>query len=98
MFFGSVLKAIACTPNKNFDEEAYARGVLEPARRIRALSEQVGEGHLPDEQAHEVMALLLTIFQTKRVEMDERTDRIMEILNRNDLHELFPELLPLSRS
>jgi len=94
-FLGSVMKAIACTPNKNFDDDAYDRGVIEPARKIRKLHEELGDARPTDEQMKEVMSLLLTIFETKMVDMDEREDRLKEILDRNHLHELFPDLLPL---
>ncbi|MBX7167801.1 MAG: hypothetical protein K1X74_15825 [Pirellulales bacterium] len=96
-FLGSVMKAIACTPNKNFDDDAYDRGVIEPARKIRKLQEELGDARPSDEQIKEVMGLLLIIFETKMVDMDEREDRIKEILDRNQLHALFPDLLPLNR-
>jgi len=94
-FLGSVMKAIACTPNKNFDDDAYTRGVIEPAQKIRKLQEELEEERPSDEQIIEVMSWLLTIFETKQVDMEEREDRIKEILDRNDLHGLFPDLLPL---
>jgi [acyl-carrier-protein] S-malonyltransferase len=94
-FLGSVLKAIACTPNKNFDQQAYEAGVLEPARRIRKLWDELGEQRPSDEQIREVMQLLLQIFETKMVDGEERDDRLRDILDRHKLHPLFPELLPL---
>lgn len=97
-FFGSVMKQIACTPNKNFDEEAYDRGVIEPARRIRKLHEEHGDARPSDDVMKEVMGLLLTIFETKMVDWDEREDRIKEVLDRNQIHDVFPDLLPLKRS
>ncbi|MFO0949212.1 MAG: hypothetical protein U1D30_25425 [Planctomycetota bacterium] len=96
-FLGSVMKAIACTPNKNFDNAAYEKGVIEPARKIRKLQEELGDARPSDEQMKEVMAYLLTIFETKMVDHDEREDRIKEILDRNHLHALFPDLLPLKK-
>lgn len=96
-FLGSVMKAIACTPNKNFDNDAYDRGVIEPARKIRKLQEELNDERPTDEQMREVMSLLLTIFETKMVDMEEREDRLREILDRNQLHELFPDLLPLRK-
>ncbi len=97
-FLGSVMKAIACTPNKNFDNDAYDRGVIEPARKIRKLWEELGDENPPPEQMKDVMQWLLVIFETKIVDWDEREDRIKEILDRNQLHDLFPDLLPLKRS
>ena len=96
-FLGSVMKAIACTPNKNFDNAAYERGVIEPARRIRRLQEELGDARPSPEQMREVMDLLLLIFETKMVDMDEREDRVKEILDRNKVHDVFPDLLPLRR-
>ncbi len=96
-FLGSVMKCIACTPNKNFDDAAYERGVIEPARKIRKLQEELGDQRPSDEQMREVMTLLLTIFETKMVDWDEREDRIRETIERNNLHDVFPDILPLKR-
>lgn len=92
------MKAIACTPNKNFDNDAYDKGVIEPAQKIRKLWEELDDKRPTDEQMKEVMDLLLVIFETKMVDMDEREDRVKEILDRNHVHELFPDLLPLKKS
>lgn len=92
------MKAIACTPNKNFDNDAYDKGVIEPAQKIRNLWDELDDKRPTDEQMKEVMDLLLIIFETKMVDMDEREDRIKEILDRNQVHELFPDLLPLQKS
>jgi len=89
------MKAIACTPNKNFDNDAYDKGVIEPAQIIRKLWEELDDKRPSDEQMKEMMDHLLMIFETKMVDMDEREDRIKEILDRNQLHDLFPDLLPL---
>lgn len=95
---GSVMKAIACTPNKNFDEAAYERGVLEPAQRIRRLQEDLNDGRPSDAQLRQVMDDLLLIFATKQVDWSEREDRLREILDLHQLHPLFPDLLPLRQA
>lgn len=97
-FLGSVLKHIACTPNKNFDNDAYDRGVIEPARRIRQMFEELGEERPSDEQIKEAVSLLLTIFETKMVDMDEREDRLRELFEMHEVTHLFPDLLPLAKS
>lgn len=94
---GSVMKAVACTPNKNFDDQAYEKGVIEPCRTIRKLHDELGDARPSDEQIKEVIGFLLTIFETKIVDMDEREDRLKEILDLHQLHHLFPNLLPLSK-
>ena len=94
---GSVLKHIACTPNKNFDNDAYDKGVIEPARQIRKMYEDLGDARPTDEQIKEAVRLLLVIFETKMVDWDEREDRIKELFDLQGLHALFPDLLPLKR-
>ena len=95
---GSVMKHIACTPNKNFDNDAYDRGVIEPARAIRKVYEELGEARPSDEQIRTAVGHLLTIFETKMVDMDEREDRLKELLDMHQLHSLFPDLLPLKKT
>lgn len=94
-FIGTVLKHIACTPNKNPDHESYERGVLEPAGKIRAIEEQLAGAEPSAEQIREVMDCLLTIFETKGIDLSEREDRIRETFELHDCQHLFPNLLPL---
>lgn len=96
-FLAAVLKHVACTPNAEFDEDAYERGVLEPAERMRRLQEEWKEQTPPDDQVREVVEGLLRIFETKRVPVQEQEDRLRELLDAYNLHPLFPDLLPLSR-
>ena len=88
-FFGSVLKAVACTPNLNESEDEYEEGVIVPARRIREMMKECQEASLNDEQVREVMRLLDRIFETKKVDQEERDERVREILGRTDLDSNF---------
>jgi [acyl-carrier-protein] S-malonyltransferase len=92
-FFGSILKAIACTPNKNFDHLAYEQGVIEPTKKIRKLAEQAGNERPSEEQIMEIMVLLWTIFETKQVDLEERSARIKEIVGLHSLQASLPEQL-----
>jgi hypothetical protein len=96
-FLDTVLKTIACTPNRNFDPSEYSHRVVEPTRRIRKLSEELGGRRPSDAQIREVMDLLLGILQAKQVDMGERESRIHEILDGGQIRALFPDLLPLRR-
>ncbi|CAM2010375.1 hypothetical protein [Acanthopleuribacter pedis] len=91
-FFGSVLTAIACTPNLNPDPSAYQHGVIEPTRQIRAFMEEVGNEDPGPEQRRHVMDLLNQVLDTKHVEPEERRERIQEILERHDLQREFAHL------
>lgn len=90
-FFGTVLKAVACTRNNNPDDVAYERGVIEPCRRIRAMMKECGVAAPSVEQMRETLTLLDTVFVTKQVPAEERVARIQEILERNSLRTTFPE-------
>lgn len=92
---GTVMKHIACTPNRNPDAAAYEKGVIEPARRIRQMQESLGDKEPDAAQAREAVELLLKIFATKEVDWPEREERIRDLLDRHSLHSLFPDLLPL---
>lgn len=85
-FYGSALKAIACTRNRNFDDTEYTRGVIEPSGRIRSLMQACGDGTPTEEEIRETFALLRQIFETKQVDRDERQSRMQEIVQANDLH------------
>lgn len=89
---GSIMKAIACTPNLNEDEQAYEQGVLVPSRKIRKLWEELGDQRPTDEQIREAMQGLLSVFETKRVDPEERADRLRGIIEMHGLHHLFPDL------
>jgi len=92
---GSVLKAVVCTPNRCDDPARYEREVIEPSRRIRKLWEELGDRRPDDGQIRELIALLLGIFEAKRVDQAEREDRLRDLLELHGLQPLFPDLLPL---
>ncbi|MGP3980119.1 hypothetical protein [Streptomyces sp. KR80] len=71
-FFGAVLKTIAATRNHGTDQGEYASGVLEPAARIRAFEEEVGDRRLTSTEAEEVLGLLEATLRTKRTPDEER--------------------------
>jgi [acyl-carrier-protein] S-malonyltransferase len=89
---GSIMKAIACTPNSNEDEQAYEQGVLVPARKIRKLWDELGDQRPTDDQIRESIQGLQLVFETKRTDPDERNDRLREIIEMHGLETLFPEL------
>jgi hypothetical protein len=79
-FVGLVLKAIACTPNRNPDVRAYDAEVVQPARRIRAAQASLGDQPPPPEQMREMLVTLVAILRAKRVDEDEIRDRVGEVL------------------
>lgn len=75
------LAAAVCTRNRNWDEEAYRVGVIEPYRRLQQMQESLdAAGAAPSrEQAEEALELLRLIFRTKQVPPDEQQSRLQEI-------------------
>ncbi len=90
---GSVMKAVACTPNRNFDEASYQRGVIEPAQQIRRLQEELGDARPSDEQIRQVIAWLEGILDCKQVDRQERAERLSEIVALHELQALLPHLV-----
>jgi hypothetical protein len=93
-FVGSAFKAIACTPNQNFDTESYQAGVVEPARRLRRLMETQGGEEIAESRIAETLAALDGILRCKRCDDGERLERLRDTLADNGLLERFGRLLP----
>ena len=72
VFFGAVLKAIACTRNHNTDQTGYAQGAIAPATRIREFETELGERPITRAEAEQVLGWLSTIFDTKHTPAEER--------------------------
>ncbi|MFJ4705509.1 ACP S-malonyltransferase [Streptomyces anulatus] len=78
---GLCLGAAAATRNRNFDEDDYAAGVIEPYRRLQQLARPDAD-ELTGEQRQEALDLLRTVMRTKHVPDAEQRERIASILRR----------------
>lgn len=87
LFFDQIKKHVVCTPNLNFDNDAYRAGVLDPYAEIEKLAEQAKDGP-SDEQMHRALALLKTIFETKRISPEEQQSRFQELAQKTGLGQL----------
>jgi [acyl-carrier-protein] S-malonyltransferase len=86
---GLCMGAAAATRNRNFDDDEYAAGVVQPYRRLQELS-QLDADELTDDQARTALDLLLTIMRTKQVPDDEQHERVDSILQRTGHTDLRP--------
>ncbi|MNG06704.1 hypothetical protein D3C84_899610 [compost metagenome] len=87
------MTAAAATRNRNWDEQAYREGVIEPYRAIESIQEQLDledRGPEPDEM-REAVRLLVRIFETKGVPDVESEARLHEIVRRTETVGLFPQ-------
>jgi len=92
-FIGSVLKAIACTPNLKLDHDNYQRLVAQPTQQIRSLSKTL-EGHMPEPvKVREIMSQLRDMLDAKGIDLDERQDHLREIIELHLLQEPCADLL-----
>ncbi|WP_127529468.1 ACP S-malonyltransferase [Paenibacillus kobensis] len=92
-FIAACLTAAAATRNRNWDEQAYREGVIEPYRTIEAIQEQLDTDLRqpePDEM-REAIRSLVQIFETKGVPDGEAKERLHEIIARTGTGGLFPE-------
>lgn len=77
------MAAAVATPNQNWDNDAYRKGVVEPYKAIQRIQEKLeSEGVEPTvEQMKECLALLRTIFQTKMVDEAEQQEWFHQIID-----------------
>lgn len=94
-FLGRCLAMAAATRNRNFDNEAYQRGVLEPYQQIRQLQETLEkENREPAESDLKAsLDMLRIIFKTKQVPDQEQAERLRQIIKEANLDHLFPDLV-----
>ena len=78
-FYGSVLKAIACTPNRNPDGRAHQAEVLPRSRRLREAQAALGETPPNAEQIRAALNDLIAILDAKCVAGEEVRDWLGEI-------------------
>ncbi|GIQ69510.1 [acyl-carrier-protein] S-malonyltransferase [Xylanibacillus composti] len=77
------LAAAVTTRNRNWDEQQYRIGVLDPYRRLEELQNRLDETGDPPalEQMKEALCLLALIMFTKQVPVSEQQERLTEILS-----------------
>lgn len=91
-----ITKCIAiavCTKNRNWDDDEYQKGVVEPYRKIVRMKEELGEnGTEPTaRQIKEAIGLIRQIFITKKTPVDEQTERFNEIFEIAGNRDLFAD-------
>lgn len=69
------------TRNRNFDQQEYQKGVVEPYQQIQLLQSRLESENVEPmvEQAQEALEHLKTIFATKQVPVEEQVERFMEL-------------------
>lgn len=88
------LAIAASTPNNNFNNDEYSRGVVEPFRKIRSIQDEIEkQGNKPStEQMRMALELLHLILNTKKVSVTKQQEWYDEILEETGTCYLFHDL------
>lgn len=87
------LAIAVCTRNRNWDNDEYQKGVVEPYRKIQQIQLELESlGKQPsNEQMLEALEMLKTIFVTKKVPYDEQGERFNQVFDETNTRGLFPD-------
>lgn len=79
------LSAAVCIPNKNWNNDEYQKGVIEPYQTLKSLQEQLEkEQREPGpEEIQASLTMLETILQTKKASSEEKMKRYEQVLGKN---------------
>ncbi|MCX7748506.1 MAG: ACP S-malonyltransferase [Clostridia bacterium] len=85
------LAVAVCTKNSNWDNEVYKKGVIEPYNRIRNMRDELENSAVEptEEQMHEALEMLKSVFETKRTPIEEQRERFSQIFDETGLEILF---------
>ncbi|MEK4007753.1 ACP S-malonyltransferase [Paenibacillus sp. FSL H3-0333] len=89
------LAAAVSTKNQNWAQEEYQQGVIEPYEKIRKLHNKLKQsGKQPDvEQMRDSLDMLIRVFTTKKVPLEEQKRRIAIILKSTGTGGMFKDYL-----
>ncbi|MFC5648736.1 ACP S-malonyltransferase [Paenibacillus solisilvae] len=81
-FIGKCLAIAVATKNRNWDNDAYRKGVIEPYQKVKQLAMQLDQTKQAPtrEQLAGALLMLRSVFETKRVPHDEQQKRLKQLL------------------
>ncbi|URZ00313.1 ACP S-malonyltransferase [Clostridium felsineum] len=91
-----ITKSIAiavCTRNRNWDNEEYNKLVIEPYKKMQIIQDIIEkENRTPTvEEMQEALDIMISIFNGKKVPIQEQKERFREIFEETNTKELFPD-------
>lgn len=92
-FITKCIAIAVCTRNKNWNNDEYQKGVVEPYRKVQQMLLHIEEtGEEPAmEQVNEALTMLQSVFTTKMTSMEEQNERFEELFHETDSKEWFPD-------
>jgi [acyl-carrier-protein] S-malonyltransferase len=93
-FITKCIAITVSTRNRNWDNEEYRKGVIEPYREVCTLLNQIEREDAEPELEHVEKALnmLRTVFETKKTPSDEQKERFHRLFEETGIHNIFPAL------
>ncbi|WP_058303547.1 ACP S-malonyltransferase [Gorillibacterium timonense] len=93
------LAVAVCTPNQNWNNDDYRKGVVEPYQRIDKLVEEIEATHREPtvEEMRAGIDMLKSVFETKFTPLQEQQERFHQVLSETGTMEFFPEIARDSR-
>lgn len=87
------LAAAVCTKNRNWNDEEYQKGVVEPYKAIQKIQNELEESKTSPsvEQMSDALNMLKSIFLTKKVPISEQLERFNDIFDVTKTRELFAD-------
>ncbi len=85
------LAIAVCTPNSNWNNDEYSKGVIEPYKSIQQLVDKLErEGIDPSfEQMQQALDMLRSVFATKRTSIDEQVERFNQLFDETGTRNIF---------
>jgi [acyl-carrier-protein] S-malonyltransferase len=89
------LAMAVCTRNRNWNNDQYNEGVIKPYNKIQKMQQKIdSDNNIPTvEEMRAAMNLLKTIFDTKKVPIEEQSYRFNKILDETGTREIFKEFI-----
>ncbi len=82
------MAAAVATPNANFNDEEYQKGVAEQYKKLQQMQQQLDEDHAQPtvEQMLEALEILKTIFKTKKLPEREQREWFYQIIDETGMY------------
>ena len=86
-FIIKCMAAAVCTKNRNFDNDEYQKGVIEPYNRVYQIQSdlETNQSEPKIEHAKAALEMIKSVFGTKKVPVEEQQERLNKILEETEV-------------
>jgi [acyl-carrier-protein] S-malonyltransferase len=87
------LAVVVCTQNRNWDNDEYQKGVVEPYRKVQQMLDELEKENKEPafDQMKEALEMLRLVFVTKRTPVAEQVERFNQVFEETGTRSLFPD-------